>query len=172
VHCALGLSRLARLSGLAYGLAWHRMAAHGEDRGGKIPSDADGSLAKFGRPAAVGRRGSSQGANPVDSDPDLGRRAAGGSPWWARGGDGDRAEGCAGEGVGRLSLAWLVRLESTSELRRRYRWGGWGWRSTRGGGRRWPRNGGDGRLEWSGRSSTVTVGRGVIDFSSGLMARG
>jgi hypothetical protein len=62
VHCALGLSRPARLSGPAYGLAWHRLAAHGEDRGGKIPSNADGSLAKFGRPAAVGQRGSSQGA--------------------------------------------------------------------------------------------------------------
>jgi hypothetical protein len=65
-----------------------------------------------------------------------------------------------------------VRLESTSELRRRYGWGGWGRRSTRGGGRRWPGNSGDGGLEWSGGSSTVTVGRGVIGFSSGLMARG
>jgi hypothetical protein len=126
---------------------------------GKSPSDAGGSLAKFGRPAAVGRRGSSQGANPVDGDPDLGRRAVGGSPWWDHGGDGDQAEGCAGEGVDRLSLA---RLESTTELRLRYGWGGWGRSSTRGGGRRWPGNGGDGGLEWSSGSSTVTVGRGVI----------
>jgi hypothetical protein len=52
----------------------------------------------------------------VDGDLDLGRRAAGGSPSRARGGDDDRAEGCAGEVVGRLWLARLVRLESTSEL--------------------------------------------------------
>jgi hypothetical protein len=140
--------------------------------GGKFPSDAGGSPTEFGRPAAVGRRGNGLGVTPVDGDPDLGRKAAGGSPWQVRGGDDDRAEGCTGEGVGRLSLARLVRLESTSELRRRYGWGGWDRRSTRGGGRRWPGNSGDGGLEWSGGSSTVTVGRGVIGFSSGLMARG
>jgi hypothetical protein len=50
----------------------------------------------------------------------LGRRVAGGSPWWAPGGDDDRAEWCAGEVVGRLLLARLVRFESTSELGRRY----------------------------------------------------
>jgi hypothetical protein len=51
----------------------------------------------------------------------------GGSPELGRDGDGDQAEGCADEGVGRLSLARLVRSVSTSELGRRY------WR-----GRRWP----------------------------------
>jgi hypothetical protein len=33
-------------------------------------------------------RGSGLGVTPVDGDPDLGRRAAGGSPWRAHGGDG------------------------------------------------------------------------------------
>jgi hypothetical protein len=119
-------ARPARPSGPAYGLTWHGLAAHGEYRGGKIPSDASGSPAKFDRPAAVGQRGSSQGVTPFDGDPDLGRRAAGGSPLRARSGDGDRAEGCADEGVGWLSMARLVRLESTSELGRRYGWGRWG----------------------------------------------
>jgi hypothetical protein len=68
----------------------------------------------------------------------LGRRVAGGSPWRACGGDGGRAEGCASEGVGRLSLAWSVRSVSTSELGRRYWRGRRDWRSTGGGGRRWP----------------------------------
>jgi hypothetical protein len=77
-------------------------------------------LAKFGRLAAIGRWGSGLGANSVDDDPDLGRRAAGGSPELGCDGDGGRAEGCAGEGVGRLSLARLVRSVSTSELGRRY----------------------------------------------------
>jgi hypothetical protein len=43
-----------------------------------------------------------------------------GSPELGCNGDGVRAEGCAGEGVGRLLLAWLVRSASTSELGRRY----------------------------------------------------
>jgi hypothetical protein len=42
----------------------------------------------------------------------------GGSPELSRNGDGGRAEGCAGEGVDRLSLARLVRSASTSELGR------------------------------------------------------
>jgi hypothetical protein len=160
-------ARPAWPSGPAYALAWHGLAAHGEDRGGEIPSDAGGSPAKFGRSAAVGRRGSSQGVNPVNGDPDLVRRAAGGSPWRAHSGDGNLAEGFVGEGVGRLSLAWLVRLESTSELRRCYGWGRWGRRSTRGGGRWWSGKSGDGEVERSGGSSTTTVGRGVNSFSSG-----
>jgi hypothetical protein len=86
------------------------------NRGGKFPFDAGGSPAEFGRPAAVGRQGNDLGVTPVKGDPDLGRRVAGGLLWRAHGADDDRAEGCAGEGVGRLSLAWLVRLESTSEL--------------------------------------------------------
>jgi hypothetical protein len=43
-----------------------------------------------------------------------------GSPELGCNGDGGRAEGCDGEGVGRLLLAWLVRSASTSELGRRY----------------------------------------------------
>jgi hypothetical protein len=70
--------------------------------------------------AVVGRRENGLGVTPIDGDLDLGRRVAGGSPWWAHGGDDDRVEGFAGEVVGRLWLAQLVRLESTSELRRRY----------------------------------------------------
>jgi hypothetical protein len=62
----------------------------------------------------------------------------GGSPELGRDGDDGRAEGCTGEGVDRLSLTRLVRLVSTSELRRRYWRGRWGRRSTGGGGRRWP----------------------------------
>jgi hypothetical protein len=91
-----------------------------ETRGGGIPLDAGGLPAKFVRPTTVGRRGSVLGANPVNGDPNLGRRAAGGSRELGHDGDGGRAEGCAGEGVGRLSLARLVRLVSTSELGRRY----------------------------------------------------
>jgi hypothetical protein len=88
-----------------------------------------------GSPAVVGRRENGLGVTPVDGDPDLGRRAVGGSPWRACGSDVDRAEGYAGEVVGRLWLARLVRMESNPELGRRYWWGRWGWRSTRGGGR-------------------------------------
>jgi hypothetical protein len=85
---------------------------------------------------------------------------------------GDRLEGYAGEVVGRRWLSRLVRMESNLELGRHYKWGRWGWRSTRVGGRRWPGHGGDGGLEWSGGSSTVTVGKVVIDFSSGPRVRG
>jgi hypothetical protein len=100
---------------------------------GKIPLVAGGSPAKSDRPTAVGRRGSGLGASRGDGDPDLG-----GSPELGRDNDGDRAEGCTGEGVGRLSLARLVRSVSTSELGRHY-WQGWrGRRSTAGGGRWWP----------------------------------
>jgi hypothetical protein len=81
-----------------------------------MPLDAGGLPAKFGRPAAIGRRGSSLGANSVDGDPDLGRRAAGGSPKLGHDGDGGLAEGCTGEGVSQLSLGRLVRSASTSEL--------------------------------------------------------
>jgi hypothetical protein len=41
------------------------------------------------------RQESGLGVSPVDEDPDLGRRVAGGSPWRAHGGDGYQAEGCA-----------------------------------------------------------------------------
>jgi hypothetical protein len=82
--------------------------------------DAGGSPAEFGRPAVVGRWENGLGVTSVDGDLDLGRRAAGGSPWWAHGGDDNRAEGCAGEVVGRLWLARLVNLESTFEIGRRY----------------------------------------------------
>jgi hypothetical protein len=58
---------------------------------GAIPLDADSSPAESRRPAAVVRRGSGLGANLVDGDPDLVRRASGGSP----------ELGCDGEGVGR-----------------------------------------------------------------------
>jgi hypothetical protein len=85
---------------------------------------------------------------------------------------GGRSEEYAGEVVGRRWLSRLVRMESNLDLGRRYWWGQWGWRSTRGGGQRWPGHGGDGGLKWSGRSSTVTVGKVVIDFSSGPRARG
>jgi hypothetical protein len=50
--------------------------------------------------------------------------------------------------------------------------GGRGRRSTRGGGRWWPGHGGDGGLECSGGSSTVTVGRVVIGFSFGPRTKG
>jgi hypothetical protein len=108
------------------------------------PPDAGGSPVEFDQPAVVGRRENGLGVTPVDGDLDLGRRAVGGSPWWACGGDVDRAEGYAGEVVGRRWLARLVRMESNPELGRCYWWGRWGWRSTRGGGRRWPGYGGDG----------------------------
>jgi hypothetical protein len=77
------------------------------------PPDAGGSPAEFGRSAVVGRREIGLGVTSVDGDLDLGRRAAGGSPWRARGGNDDRAEECTGEVVGQLLLAWLVRWEST-----------------------------------------------------------
>jgi hypothetical protein len=89
-------ARPARPSGLApLGVSAHDR----RNRGGGIPFDAGGLLAKSGRPTAVGRRGSGLGVTLVDGDPDLGRRVVGDSPWRARGGDGTRAEGCAGEGV-------------------------------------------------------------------------
>jgi hypothetical protein len=44
----------------------------------------------------------------------------GGSSKLGHDGDGGRSEGCADEGVDRLSLARLVRSASTSELGRRY----------------------------------------------------
>jgi hypothetical protein len=89
-------------------------------------------------PVAVGRRGSCLGANPVDDDPDLGRRVAGRSTELSCDGDGGRADRCIGEGVSRLSLAQLVRSASISELGRPYWRGQRGWRSTGGGGRWWP----------------------------------
>jgi hypothetical protein len=91
-----------------------------QGRANPPPPHAGGSPAEFGRPAVVGRWENGLGVTPVDGDLDLGRRAAGGSPWWAHSGDDEWAEGCAGEVVGRLWLARLVRLESTSELGRRY----------------------------------------------------
>jgi hypothetical protein len=83
-------------------------------------------------------RGIGLGVTSVDGDPDLRRRAAGGSPWWACGGDVDRAAGCTDEVVDWLWLARLVRMEINPELGRCYWWGRWDWKSTRGGGRRWP----------------------------------
>jgi hypothetical protein len=69
-----------------------------EHRGGGIPFDAGGLPVKSGRPTTVGRWGSGLRVTSVDGDPDVGRRAAGVSPWWAHGGDGGRGEGCAGVG--------------------------------------------------------------------------
>jgi hypothetical protein len=105
---------------------------------GGIPLVASGSPAKSGRPTTVGRWGSCLGANPIDGDPDLGRRAVGGSPVLSCDGDSGRAEGCASEGVGRLSLVRLVRSASTSVLGRHYWRGQRSRRCTGGGGRRWP----------------------------------
>jgi hypothetical protein len=128
-------ARLARPSGPApLGIS----ARDRRNRGGGIPFDDGRQPAKSGRAAAVGRRGSGLGVTPVDGDPDLGRRVTGDSPWRAHGGDGGQWRGAPMRRVGRLSLAWLVRSVSTSELRRRYWWGQRGWRSTGGGGRRWP----------------------------------
>jgi hypothetical protein len=84
------------------------------------PPDVGGSPAEFGLPTVVGRWENGLGVTPVDGDLDLGRRAAGGSPWWAHGGDDDRAKGCTGEVVGWLWLARLLRLESTFEIGRHY----------------------------------------------------
>jgi hypothetical protein len=103
---------------------------------GKISLVAGGSPAESGRPTAVRRRESDLGVSPVDDDPDLGRRAAGGSAWRAHGGDGGRWRGASVRGVGRLSMAQLVRSASTSELERRYWRGRRGRRSTGGSGRR------------------------------------
>jgi hypothetical protein len=114
------------------------VSAHGQRNRGEFLLVVGGSPAKSGWPAAIGRRGSCLGANPSDGDPYLGRGAVRGSLELGCDGDGDRAEGCAGEGVGRLSLTRLVRTVSTSELRGRYWQGQRGRRSTRGGGRRWP----------------------------------
>jgi hypothetical protein len=111
-------------------------ARYRRNRGGGIPFDAGGLPAKSGRPATVGRWGSSLGVTPINGDPDLGRRAVGGSPWRAHGGDGDRWRGAPVRGVSRLSLARLVRSVSTSELMRRYWRGRRGRRSTGGDGRR------------------------------------
>jgi hypothetical protein len=61
---------------------------------GKIPLVAGGSPVESGRPTAVGRRASGLGVSPIDEDPDLVRRAVGGSPQRACGSDGGRAEGC------------------------------------------------------------------------------
>jgi hypothetical protein len=77
----------------------------------------------------------------------LGRRTVGGSPWRARGDDGGRAKGCTGEGVGRLLLARLVRLVSTSELGRRYWWG-----REDGGAPEAAVDGGQGRWRWRARA--------------------
>jgi hypothetical protein len=79
-------------------------ARYRRNRGGGIPFDAGGLPAESGRPATVGRWGSSLGVTPVYGDPDLGRRAVGGSPWRAHGGDGDRWRGAPVRGVSRLSL--------------------------------------------------------------------
>jgi hypothetical protein len=69
-------------------------------------------------------------------------------------------EGCAGEGVGRLSLARLVSSTGTSELGQRYWRGRRGWWSTGGGGR--PEGGlsneGGGRL---GATTVLAEGSGV-----------
>jgi hypothetical protein len=62
---------------------------------------------------------------------------------------GGRPEGYAGEVVDRCWLSQLVRMESNLELGRRYWWGRWGWRSTRGGSRWWPGYSGDGGLSAS-----------------------
>jgi hypothetical protein len=160
---AHSMARPARPSGPApLGVSAHDR----RNRGGGIPFDAGGLPAKSGRPVAVGRRGSSLGVTSADGDPDLGRRAAEGSPWRAHGGDGSQAEGCIGEGVGRLSLARLVRSVSTSELRRCYWWGRQGRRSTGGGGRQ------EGGLsnEEGGRLGATTVlaeGSGVEAHEGG-----
>jgi hypothetical protein len=105
-----------------------------ETGGGGVPLVASGSPAKSGRPAAVGRRGSCLGANLGDGDPNLELRVVGGSLELGCDGDGGPADGCADEGVDRLSLARLVRSASTSKLRRHYWWGQRGQRSNRGGG--------------------------------------
>jgi hypothetical protein len=75
------------------------------------------------------------GVSPVDGDPDLGRRAAGGSTWRARGGDGDRAEGCTGEGSVWRSSARKERSVRyprarwcSGKVKKRPGWGVGGWR--------------------------------------------
>jgi hypothetical protein len=57
------------------------------------------------RPVIVGRRENGLGVTPVDGDLDLGRSAAGGSPWWLLYGGGRLAGGDRRGGDGRRSLA-------------------------------------------------------------------
>jgi hypothetical protein len=68
-------ARPARPSGPAPWAFWPTT----EEIGGEIPFDAGGLPAKSGWPTAIGRRGSGLGVNLVDGDPELRRRAAGGS---------------------------------------------------------------------------------------------
>jgi hypothetical protein len=139
VHCALGLSPQQGLACSAKQPSpLGRFGPRLKEQGRQIPLGVGGLPAKSGRPAAVGRRGSGLEANSVDGDPDLGRRVVGGSSELGHDGDGGRSEGCAVEGVDRLSLARLVRSASTSELGRLYWRGQRGRRSTRGGDRWWP----------------------------------
>jgi hypothetical protein len=82
-------------------------ARYRRNRGGGIPFDAGGLPAKSGRPATVGRWGSSLGVTSVNGDPDFGRRAVGGSPWRAHGGDGDQWRGAPVRG-GQLAVVGSV----------------------------------------------------------------
>jgi hypothetical protein len=159
----------ARLLGQAAQPPWAFRPMSNETEEGKIPLVSGGSPTKSGRPAAVGRWESGLGVTPVDGDPDLGRRAAGGSLWRAGGGDGCRWRGApvGGGGVGRLSLARLVRSVSTSEIGRRYWRGRWGQRSTGDGGR-WEGglgNEGGGRL---GATIVLAEGSGVEVHEGGV----
>jgi hypothetical protein len=115
------------------------------NRGGKSPPPPTSAAHRpnsAGRPTVVGRWGNSLGVAPGDGGFNLGQREAHrGSCSTTVGG---RPEGYAGEVVGRRWLSRLVRMENNLELGRRYWWGRWGWRSTRGGGRWWPGYSSDG----------------------------
>jgi hypothetical protein len=114
--------------------------------------------------AVVSRRGNGLRVAPGDGGSDLRQKAAGGSQRVAlhdsvlgRG----RVIGGRPEKGSRLALKWTLR---SLGLGRCSGWSRCGWRRTGGGGRRWPRHGGDGELERWGENSTVSVGRGVNNF--------
>jgi hypothetical protein len=146
----------------------------GENRGGKIPPplDAGGSPEKFGRSVVVGRRGNGLGVAPGDGGSDLRQKAVGGSPRVAL------HDGVLGRGRvigGRPEKGSRLALKRTLRSLRLGRCSGWSWcgRSwTGGGGRRWMRHGGNSELEWWGENSTVSVERGVNNFTSGPVVRG
>jgi hypothetical protein len=128
------------------------------------PPDAGGSPAKFGRPAIIGRWGNGLRVAPGDGGSDLRQKATGGSPRVAlhdsvlgRG----RVIGGRPEKGSTLALKWTLR---SLGLGRCSGWSRCGRRRTGGGGRRWPRHGGDGELERWGEKLTVSVGRGVNNF--------
>jgi hypothetical protein len=144
-----------------------------ENRGGKIPPPRRQRLAGEIRPTdhrwSAGKRLS---VALGDGDSDLRQKAVGGSPRVAL------HDGVLGRGRvigGRPEKGSRLALKRTLRSLRLGRCSGWsrcGRSWTGGGGRRWMRHGGNSELEWWGENSTVSVERGVNNFTSGPVVRG